>query len=182
MERIEKTIEVNVPVSTAYNQWTQFESFPSFMEGIEQVEQVDDKRVHWVAEIAGHRKEWDAEIVEQVPDEVISWRSIAGPVNNGSCTFQAIDDGRCKITLILTYEPEGGLEKVGDALGVVSARVQGDLNRFKEFIEARQVETGSWRGKIREGEVKSTDAPAEKAYGKTESSATTLKGDKGRSY
>lgn len=156
MERIEKTIECDVPVRVAYNQWTQFESFPSFMEGVEQVEQVDDKRVHWVANIAGRRKEWDAEIVEQTPDEVVSWRSLAGPTNNGSVTFQAIDDAHCRITLIMTYEPEGGLEKVGDALGIVSARVQGDLNRFKEFIESRQVETGGWRGEIHEGKVESS--------------------------
>ena len=153
MERIEKTIEVAVPCSVAYNQWTQFESFPSFMEGVEQVEQVDDKRLHWVAEIAGRRKEWDAEIVEQTPDEVVSWRSIAGPLNNGSVTFTPLGADRCRVTLIMTYEPEGGVEKLGDALGVVSARVQGDLNRFKEFIENRKVETGAWRGEIHEGEV-----------------------------
>lgn len=184
MERIEKTIECDVPCAVAYNQWTQFESFPSFMEGVEQVEQIDDKRLHWVAEIAGRRKEWDAEIVEQVPDQVISWRSIAGPVNNGSVTFQAIDEGHCKITCIITYEPEGGVEKVGDALGIVSARIQGDLNRFKEFIEARQVETGAWRGKIREGEVKEKAASSTTSttdYGKTESPSTGY-ADKGRGF
>lgn len=155
MQRIEKTIECDVPCGVAYNQWTQFESFPSFMEGIEQVEQLDDKRLHWVANVGGRRKEWDSEIVEQVPDEVVSWRSTAGPLNNGSVTFTALEPSRCRVTLILTYEPEGGLEKVGDALGVVSARVQGDLNRFKEFIEDRKVETGAWRGEIREGQVES---------------------------
>ena len=173
MERIEKTIDIDVPVRVAYNQWTQFESFPSFMEGIEQVEQIDDKRLHWVAEIAGRRKEWDAEIVEQVPDEVVSWRSIAGPTNNGSVTFQPIDDSRCKVTLILTYEPEGGVEKVGDALGIVSARVQGDLNRFKEFIEARKVETGAWRGEIREGEVERT-SEAKRTHASSTASTANL--------
>ncbi len=164
MERIEKTIEVAVPCGVAYNQWTQFESFPSFMEGVEQVEQLDDKRLHWVASIGGKRKEWSAEIVEQVPDEVVSWRSTSGALNNGSVTFTPLDAGRCRVTLILTYEPEGGLEKVGDALGVVSARIQGDLNRFKQFIEDRKVETGAWRGQIREGQVESRSGAAPEPY------------------
>ena len=154
MERIEKAIEVDVPLSVAYNQWTQFESFPTFMEGIEQVEQIDDKRLHWVANVGGRRKEWDAEIVEQVPDEVVSWRSIAGPLNNGSVTFSPLSADSCRVTLILTYEPEGGLEKVGDALGVLKLRVQGDLKRFKEFIESRRTPTGAWRGSIEGGEVR----------------------------
>ncbi|HEX2066505.1 MAG TPA: SRPBCC family protein [Candidatus Thermoplasmatota archaeon] len=155
MERIEKSIEVAVPVRTAYNQWTQFESFPLFMEGVQQVDQLDDKRLRWVATIAGRRKEWEAEIIEQTPDQVISWRSVTGALNNGSVQFTPIDSDRCRITLILTYEPEGALERAGDALGLVSMRVSEDLERFKSFIEERQVESGGWRGEIHDGRVQS---------------------------
>jgi|SRR5688572_18845365 len=157
MERIEKSIEVDVPATTCYNQWTQFESFPTFMEGVVEVQQLDDKRLRWVAEIAGERKEWTAEIVEQRPDEVVSWRSTSGALNNGSVTFQSLGPDRAKVTLILTYEPVGAKEKVGGALGIVSARIEGDLRRFKEFIETQQVPTGAWRGEIREGEIRRKD-------------------------
>jgi len=157
MERIEKTIEVDVPVRTAYDQWTQFESFPSFMEGVVEVQQMDDKTLRWVAEIGGTRKEWTAEIVQQEPDQVVSWRSTSGAMNNGSVSFQPLGDRRCKVTLVLTYELESTKEKVGDALGVLSARIEGDLRRFKEFIETKQVPTGAWRGEIREGQVKKKD-------------------------
>ncbi|HEX2066432.1 MAG TPA: SRPBCC family protein [Candidatus Thermoplasmatota archaeon] len=155
MERIEKSIEVAVPVRTAYNQWTQFESFPLFMEGVQQVDQLDDKRLRWVATIAGRRKEWEAEIIEQTPDQVISWRSVTGALNNGSVQFTPVGGDRCRITLILTYEPEGALERAGDALGLVSMRVSEDLERFKSFIEERQVESGGWRGEIHDGRVQS---------------------------
>jgi uncharacterized membrane protein len=154
MERIEKSIEVDVPVRTAYNQWTQFESFPLFMEGVEQVDQLTEKRLRWVATVAGRRKEWEAEILEQTPDQVVSWRSISGAVNNGSVQFTPIDSDRCKITLILTYEPEGALERAGDALGLVAMRIGEDLERFKSFIEEREVESGGWRGEIHDGRVK----------------------------
>jgi uncharacterized membrane protein len=160
MERIEKSIEVDVPVTTCYNQWTQFESFPSFMEGVVEVQQLDDKRLRWVAEVGGERKEWTAEIVEQRPDEAISWRSTSGAMNNGSVTFQQLAPDRAKVTLILTYEPVGAKEKIGDALGVLSARIEGDLRRFKEYIETRQVPTGAWRGEIREGEIRRRDEEA----------------------
>lgn len=154
MERIEKTITVDVPVKTCYDQWTQFESFPSFMEGVKRVEQLDDKRLRWTAEVAGETKEWTAEIVEQRPDEVISWRSTSGALNNGSVTFQADGEGRTKITLILTYETVGAKEKIGDALGLLNARIEGDLRRFKDFIQDKRVSTGAWRGEIREGQVR----------------------------
>lgn len=154
MERIEKSIEVNVPIRTCYDQWTQFESFPEFMEGIVEVTQLDDKRLQWVADIAGERKEWTAEIIEQRPDEVISWRSTSGVLNNGSVTFQSLGASRCKVTLIMTYEPQGAVEKIGDLLGVLRARVGGDLKRFKDLVEHRHVASGGWRGEIREGEVK----------------------------
>ena len=157
MERIEKTIEVDVPVRTAYDQWTQFESFPTFMEGVTEVQQLDDKRLRWVADIGGTRKEWTAEIVEQRPDEIVSWRSTSGALNNGSVSFKPLGESRCQVRLIMTYEPSGAKEAIGDALGVLSARIEGDLRRFKEFVETQQAPTGAWRGEIREGQVKKKD-------------------------
>jgi len=148
METIEKTIEVEAPVSAVYNQWTQFEEFPNFMEGICEVTQLDDKRLHWVAEVAGRRKEWDAEIFEQIPDQSIAWRSMSGAKNTGQVSFQPTGSNATRICLRLNYDPQGAMENVGDALGVVSRRVEGDLKRFKEFIQTRQRETGAWRGEI----------------------------------
>ena len=148
MSTIEKSIEVNVPVHTAYNQWTQFEEFPQFMEGVKQVTQLDDTHLHWKAEIVGKEKEWDAEITEQTPDQRIAWTSRGGVVNDGIVIFQPLSDTRSKICLQVAYLPEGLVEKVGDEMGAVSMRVQGDLERFKAFIEARGQETGAWRGKI----------------------------------
>ena len=148
MSSIEQSIEVNVPVRTAYNQWTQFEEFPRFMEGVEKVIQLDDKRLHWVAEVAGTTREWDAEITEQRPDERIAWRNIDGATNAGVVTFHYLDENRSKIMLQLEFEPEGLVEKAGDALGLVRARTKGDLERFKTFIEARGSETGAWRGEV----------------------------------
>jgi uncharacterized membrane protein len=148
MSNIEQSIEVNVPVRTAYNQWTQFEDFPRFMEGVEKVIQLDDKKLHWVAEIAGKNREWDAEITEQIPDERVAWRNIDGATNAGVVTFHYIDENKSKIMLQLEFEPEGLVEKAGDALGFVKTRTKGDLERFKQFIESRGSETGAWRGEI----------------------------------
>ncbi len=145
--KVERSIQVDVPLSTAYNQWTQFEDFPHFMEGVESVTQLDDKRLHWVAEIAGTRREWDAEIVDQEPDQRISWRSLDGTPNGGIVTFQPEGSGT-RVTLDLDVEPQGIVEKVGDKLGFVSKQSEGDLKRFKEFIESRPAETGAWRGEI----------------------------------
>ena len=153
MATIEQSIEVNAPLRAVYNQWTQFEDFPRFMEGVKEVRQVDDKRLHWRAVIGGKEKEWDAEIVEQRPDERIAWTSRGGVRNAGVVTFHRLDDQRTKVMLQVDYEPEGVVESVGDALGVVSARVKGDLERFKEFIERRGRETGAWRGAIQHGQV-----------------------------
>jgi uncharacterized membrane protein len=153
MEHIEDSITCDVPVRVAYNQWTQFESFPQFMEGVTRVRQLDDKRMHWEARIAGKRQEWSAEIQEQVPDKKISWRSTSGAENSGTVTFDDLGAARCRVTLRLFYDPEGFTENLGDALGIVKARVKGDLERFKDFIESRQSETGAWRGEIRGGEV-----------------------------
>jgi uncharacterized membrane protein len=145
---IEKHIDVDVPVRTAYNQWTQFEEFPRFMEGVLEVRQLDDRRLHWRAKIGGQEKTWDAEITEQVPDDRIAWRARSGAPNAGVVTFHRLGDSRTRIMLQLEYEPEGVVETVGDAVGVVTARVEGDLRRFKDFIEAHGRETGGWRGEI----------------------------------
>ena len=148
MSSVEESIEVNVPISTAYNQWTQFEEFPQFMEGVESVTQLDDTRVHWIAEIGGARREWDAEITEQSPEKRIAWAATSGAENAGVVTFHRLDDNTTKVMLQLEFDPEGFVEKAGDALGMVSRRAKGDLDRFKEFIEARGAETGAWRGEV----------------------------------
>jgi uncharacterized membrane protein len=148
MATIEKSIEVNVPLSTAYNQWTQFEEFPRFMEGVESVTQLDDQRLHWVANVGGQRKEWYARITEQIPDERIAWTSEGGVFTAGVVTFHRISDDVTRVMLQMEYDPESILEEVGDKLGFVSRRVQADLERFKDFIESRGVETGAWRGAI----------------------------------
>lgn len=151
MERIEKSKEVNAPLRAVYDQWTQFEEFPRFMEGIEEVRQLDDRRLFWRAKIWGHTAEWEAEIVEQVPDQRIAWRSLSGHPNAGAVSFSPAGEGRTRVTLTIEYEPLGLAEKIGDALGLVTTRVEGDLERFREFIEAKQTPTGAWRGEIREG-------------------------------
>ena len=148
MSRFQDSIDVGVPVRTAYNQWTQFESFPRFMEGVEKVEQVDDRTLRWRAEIGGKTVEWDAVITEQKPDERIAWKSVSGPRHAGVATFHRIDDTSSRVTLQIDYEPEGAVETAGDLLGVVKRRVKGDLERFEEFIEARGAESGGWRGTI----------------------------------
>jgi uncharacterized membrane protein len=148
MKTIEESIEIEVPVSTAYNQWTQFESFPHFMEGVERVEQKGDTRLHWVAEVAGETREWDAEITEQHPDHRIAWRALDREGPHGAVTFHELDDSRTKVLVQMGYEPEGMKESVGSAFGLDSHRVKGDLESFKEFIESRGRETGSWRGNV----------------------------------
>lgn len=148
MSKIEKSIEVNVPVRTAYDQWTQFEEFPNFMEGVESIQQLDDRRLHWCAEVGGKMVEWNAEITEQIPDTRIAWRSTSGARNAGAVSFYRLSDERCRVTLQIDYEPQGFLETVGDWLGVINRRTAGDLERFKKFIEERGVETGAWRGEI----------------------------------
>lgn len=154
MSNIEKSVEVQVPVSTAYNQWTQFESFPHFMEGVEKVTQLDDRRLHWVARIGGRTTEWDAEITEQIPDERVAWHNTSGQTNAGVVTFHRLSDSACKLMLQLETEPEGLAETVGDRLGFLAHQVEGDLRRFKEFIESRGVETGAYRGEIKGDQVR----------------------------
>jgi uncharacterized membrane protein len=170
MESIEKTIEVDAPLSTVYNQWTQFEEFPQFMEGVKEVRQIDDKRLHWVAEIGGKRKEWDAEIFEQIPDSTIAWRSMSGAKNSGQVSFAPVGNSATQVCLKLNYDPEGALENMADALGVVGRRVEGDLERFKKFIQARRQETGSWRGEIHKREVRPDQRPSAEGEGATQGS------------
>jgi uncharacterized membrane protein len=148
MAKIEKTIEVDVPVQTAYNQWTQFEDFPKFMENVESVEQIDETHLHWVAEYGGKRHEWDAEITEQMPDQKISWRSLGGVKHDGTVVFEPLGPERTKVRVEMEWEPEGVVEKAGAAVGLDERSVSEDLDRFKEFVEARGVETGAWRGRV----------------------------------
>jgi uncharacterized membrane protein len=149
MARVEKTIEIERPVQMVYDQWTQFEEFPRFMDGVEEVHQLDDRTLYWRARIAGKTEEWTAEIVNQIPDQSIAWRHTHGAVNSGVVTFTPVDGERCRVSLALEYDPQGFIEKAGDILGVVSRRVEGDLERFKRFVEERPAETGAWRGQIR---------------------------------
>jgi carbon monoxide dehydrogenase subunit G len=148
--RVEKTIEVNVPVRAAYNQWTQFEQFPQFMGGVQQVQQLSSSMLHWVAEIAGVKREWDAAILEQVPDQKVAWAATSGATNAGAVFFTPAGGDRTMVRLSLEYEPEGLVEKIGDFLSIVEKRAQADLEKFKQFIESRGVETGGWRGQVNE--------------------------------
>jgi uncharacterized membrane protein len=148
MANIEQSIDVQVPVRTAYDQWTQFEEFPRFMEGVEEIRQTDDTHLHWRTKVAGKEKEFDAQVTEQTPDQRIAWESQDGPEHAGVVTFHHIDDGVTRIMLQMDYTPEGVAEKVGDALGLVERRVKGDLGRFKELIESRGQASGGWRGEV----------------------------------
>jgi uncharacterized membrane protein len=148
MASVVESIDVKAQVSTVYNQWTQFEEFPRFMEAVKSVTQTDDTHLHWVAEVAGKEKEWDAQITEQHPDERVAWRAVSGAENAGVVTFHRIDDDTTRVTLQLDADPEGIVENVGTALGFLERRVKGDLERFKEFIESRGTETGAWRGNV----------------------------------
>ena len=151
MANVTESIDVNVAVRTAYDQWTQFEEFPRFMEGVRSVTQTDDTHLHWVAEIAGKEKEWDAVISEQHPDERVAWTSQNGARNAGVVTFHRLDEGKTRVTLQMDVDPEGLVENVGTGLGFLDRRVKGDLERFKEFIEGRGTETGAWRGEVKQG-------------------------------
>ena len=152
MHSIEQSVEVDVDVQTAYNQWTQFEEFPRFMEGVEEVRQIDERHLHWVVDVAGQRHEWDSEIVEQRPEERVAWRNTEGKDHAGVVTFHKLDDATTRIAVQMDFAPEGIKEKIGDVLGAPDRRVKADLERFKEFIESRGAETGGWRGEVpREG-------------------------------
>jgi uncharacterized membrane protein len=152
MAEVKESVEVNVPVSTAYNQWTQFEEFPNFMENVESVTQLDDTHLRWIADVGGRRQEWKAEITQQVPDEIIAWRSIEGEENAGSVRFESLGADRAKIEVTLTWEPEGIVEAAADRIGISERALNVDLERFKDLIEGRGVEKGAWRGEVVEGE------------------------------
>ena len=154
MTTIEQTIDINVPVQVAYNQWTQFEEFPQFMEGVESVKQVDDTHLRWVAEIGGHRREWDAEITEQVPDQRIAWKGTNGVKQGGVVNFHRLEDNMTRVIVSLDYEPEGIVEKAGAAIGMDDRQVKGDLERFKELVEKRGSESGAWRGEVEQENVR----------------------------
>ncbi len=154
--KVEKSIEVDVPVSTAYNQWTQFEEFPRFMGGVQEVRQLDDRRMHWVAEIAGVKREWEAKILEQVPDRTVAWAATSGATNAGAVHFQPLGTDRTQVRLSLEYEPEGLVEKAGDKLHLVEKRAEADLEKFKSYVEGRGAETGAWRGTIDDGRTLGT--------------------------
>lgn len=156
---IERTIEVAAPRAAVYNQWTQFEDFPRFMEGVQEVHQMGSTRLHWKAAVAGVAKEWDSEIVEQVPESRIAWRSLTGAENSGVVRFEDCPAGT-RVSLQLSYSPEGVLESLGDALGLLGRRIDGDLARFKKFIEARGRETGAWRGEIHQAKLAAETTPA----------------------
>ena len=149
--KVEKSILVNVPVSVAYNQWTQFEEFPHFMGGVKKITQLSDDRLHWVAEIAGVRREWEAQVLEQLPDQKVSWAATSGATNAGAVTFEDVGGGQTSVHLSLEYEPEGLVEKVGDKLNIVENQAERDLDRFKAFIEDEGYATGAWRGSIETG-------------------------------
>ena len=156
MATIEKSVDVGVPVSVAYDQWTQFEEFPQFMTGVVEVKQIDDTHMRWVADVGGEREEWNAEIVEQVPDRVVAWRSTSGVENRGRVEFEPIDSG-ARVSVSMEYDPDGLKEKVGALFGVDGRQVENDLERFRELVEAREVPTGAWRGSVESGEVVEKD-------------------------
>lgn len=148
MTSVMQSIDVHVPVRTAYDQWTQFESFPQFMQGVKEVRQRDDTHLHWVADVAGKTEEWDAEITEQTPDQRVAWKSTTGAPNAGVVTFHRLDANETKVTLQMDWQPQGVTEGIGSALGFDDRQIKGDLERFKAFIEARGEATGAWRGNV----------------------------------
>ena len=155
MPKIEDTIEVQVPVQQAYNQWTQFEDFPKFMNGIQSVQQLDDTHVQWVAEIRGESRQWTTEITEQQPDEKVAWKTIAGELrNDGIVTFDEVGENQTRVNVQMDVEGESGPENLaGDLLGIVTKQVQGDLERFKLLVENSGQETGAWRGEVEHGKT-----------------------------
>lgn len=158
MATLQESIEVEVPVSTAYNQWTQFESFPHFMKGVESVEQIDETSLHFRTSVAGIKREFDAQILEQSPDQCIAWVSKDKPRHAGKVTFESLGRDLCRVTVELEWEPEGLVERTGAAAHVDEQQVSADLLRFKEFIESRGIETGAWRSAVDRGEVDAPDA------------------------
>jgi len=186
--KVEKSIEVEAPLQSVYNQWTQFEQFPQFMGGVEEVKQLSDTTLHWIAKIAGVKREWDAAILEQVPDRKVAWAATTGSTNAGSVYFESLGTNRTAVRLVLEYDPEGFVEKVGDRLNIVSRQAQNDLEKFKEFIESSESETGGWRGTVNrddaedrsgsgEGETAEADVDASGSTGATGAGTPTAMAD-----
>ena len=144
-------IDVDAPIRAVYNQWTQFESFPNFLHAVKEVTQRDDTLTHWVVSVGGVRREFDAEITEQVPDELIAWASVDGKSHSGSVRFAPVSDAITHVSLEMLWLPETVVEKVGAALNLDERQAQMDLERFKSFIEERGRETGGWRGEVHDG-------------------------------
>ncbi|MET9375645.1 SRPBCC family protein [Streptomyces sp. NPDC002992] len=161
MSMVKESIDVDVPVRRAYNQWTQFEEFPTFMEGVEEVRQLDDQHCHWKTKVSGVRREFDTEIVDQLPDERISWRTVGGDTQQkGVVTFQPLDEAHTRVSLAMDFEPEGMVEQAGDKTGLLDLRIRGDLRRFKGYIEERGQESGGWRGRIKPGDSDTGATPS----------------------
>ncbi|MDQ0028385.1 SRPBCC family protein [Arthrobacter bambusae] len=163
MATVNKSIDVDVPVSVAYNQWTQFESFPEFMKGVEAVEQIDETALHFSTNVGGVKREFNAQILEQVPDSLVSWASVDGPRNAGSVSFEPLGADRTRVTVEIEWEPESLAEKAGSLVGIDDMRVSADLDKFKKFIEERGYETGGWRGSVAAGDVEDSGAAASSA-------------------
>ena len=153
MAQVQESVDVNVPVRTAYNQWTQFESFPEFMDGVVSISQIDDTHNHWVTKVGGVTREFDTEITEQKPDERVAWKSLGGDTRHaGVVTFHRLSDDQTRLMIQIDWEPEGLVEKAGAAVGIDDHQVKADAKRFKEFIESRGTETGAWRDEVHAGE------------------------------
>jgi uncharacterized membrane protein len=148
MSRVQESIELEVPVGTAYNQWTQFEEFPRFMTHVDEVRQLDDTHLHWQVTLAGKTEEFDAEVTEQIPDTRVAWKNTSGREHAGVVDFHRLDDDRSQIMVVLDTEPHGAAERAADAIGLAERQLRGDLGRFKEMIESRGHETGAWRGSV----------------------------------
>ncbi|MFG2533363.1 SRPBCC family protein [Streptomyces sp. NPDC048516] len=152
MSTVKETVDVEVPVHTAYNQWTQFEEFPKFMEGVENITQLDDERNRWTVKIGGVQREFDTEIIDQLPDDRIAWRTITGDTRQkGLVSFQRLDETHTRVELVMDIEPSGVTEKAADMSGTIERRIKGDMRRFKDYIEHRGAESGAWRGRIQPG-------------------------------
>jgi len=174
--KVEKRILVNVPVSTAYNQWTQFEEFPHFMGGVKSVKQLSDDRLEWVAEIAGVRRQWTAKILEQIPDRKVAWAATEGATNAGAVEFEDVGGGQTSLRLTLEYDPEGLIEKVGDKLHVVDRQAEADLKKFKAFIEDEGYASGAWRGSINDGSAVGTPGVEDAAASRGDSGSAGISG------
>jgi uncharacterized membrane protein len=149
MSTVTESVDVAVPVRTAYNQWTQFEEFPNFMAGVSEIRQLTDTMTHWKTKIGGVEREFDAAITEQLPDERVAWTSTEGSKQAGVVTFHRLDESHTRVTVQMDFDPDGFVETAGDKLGVIDRQVKGDVKRFKDFIEGRGgIETGAWRGEV----------------------------------